>query len=219
MSASSSIGPNDPCPCGSGKKYKRCCKSAAAMPRPRWMALLFGVLVIGGAGALMLGPANRSNGTSSVGFGSGLGTRSSASVPQPLGPVPAGKVWSPEHGHWHDAVGAGSEFDFGLSPDVQSTTPQPLGAAPPGKVWSPEHGHWHNAPNAGSVLGTTPGAPPTVRTSITNPLGTPGPQPAGPVPPGKVWSLEHGHWHNAPTTDPAPITINLGPTSESTSPE
>ena len=177
MSASSSIGPNDPCPCGSGKKYKRCCKSAAAMPRPRWMALLFGVLVIGGAGALMLGPANRSNGTSSVGFGSGLGTRSSASVPQPPGPVPAGKVWSPEHGHWHNVL------------------------------------------NAGSVLGTTPGAPTTVGTSITNPLGTPGPQPAGPVPPGKVWSPEHGHWHNAPTTDPAPITINLGPTSESTLPE
>ena len=24
-SASSKVGPNDPCPCGSGKKYKKCC--------------------------------------------------------------------------------------------------------------------------------------------------------------------------------------------------
>jgi len=22
--------------------------------------------------------------------------------PQPLGEAPAGKIWSPEHGHWHD---------------------------------------------------------------------------------------------------------------------
>jgi hypothetical protein len=26
----------------------------------------------------------------------------------------------------------------------------------------------------------------------------PGPQPPGEVPPGKVWSVEHGHWHDAP---------------------
>jgi len=24
-SAANKIGPNDPCPCGSGKKYKKCC--------------------------------------------------------------------------------------------------------------------------------------------------------------------------------------------------
>jgi len=23
------VGPNDPCPCGSGKKYKKCCRDAA----------------------------------------------------------------------------------------------------------------------------------------------------------------------------------------------
>jgi len=27
---------------------------------------------------------------------------------------------------------------------------------------------------------------------------TPAPQPPGEVPPGKVWSVEHGHWHDAP---------------------
>lgn len=26
------VGRNDPCPCGSGKKYKRCCEGAAAPP-------------------------------------------------------------------------------------------------------------------------------------------------------------------------------------------
>ena len=38
----------------------------------------------------------------------------------------------------------------------------------------------------------------------------PAPQPPGQVPPGKVWSVEHGHWHDAPgaltTPAPAPAT-------------
>jgi hypothetical protein len=35
---------------------------------------------------------------------------------------------------------------------------------------------------------------------------TPAPQPPGEAPPGKVWSVEHGHWHDAPValTPPAP---------------
>ena len=32
--AESRIGPNDPCPCGSGKKYKRCCQGAASTAAP-----------------------------------------------------------------------------------------------------------------------------------------------------------------------------------------
>ncbi|BCR05385.1 UPF0225 protein [Desulfuromonas versatilis] len=29
-----SVGRNDPCPCGSGKKYKKCCLDKAGQPRP-----------------------------------------------------------------------------------------------------------------------------------------------------------------------------------------
>ena len=32
----SEIGRNDPCPCGSGKKYKRCCLLAAGTPSGSW---------------------------------------------------------------------------------------------------------------------------------------------------------------------------------------
>lgn len=47
----------------------------------------------------------------------------------PPGPAPPGKVWSAEHGHWHD----------------QKSPPQAApGPTPPGKVWSAEHGHWHD---------------------------------------------------------------------------
>jgi len=46
---------------------------------------------------------------------------------------------------------------------------------------------------------------------------TPAPQPPGEVPPGKVWSVEHGHWHDAsvvPTTPaPSPAPAARVPTS------
>jgi hypothetical protein len=32
----SGIGRNDPCPCGSGKKYKKCCLLAAGAPSAAW---------------------------------------------------------------------------------------------------------------------------------------------------------------------------------------
>jgi hypothetical protein len=60
-----------------------------------------------------------------------------AGTPQPPGDPPPGKVWSPEHGHWHTAPSAA---------DTLGGTPQPPGDPPPGKVWSEAHGHWHNAP-------------------------------------------------------------------------
>lgn len=41
---------------------------------------------------------------------------------------------------------------------------------------------------------------------------TPAPQPPGQAPPGKVWSVEHGHWHDAPVAQtipaPTPATVN-----------
>jgi hypothetical protein len=61
------------------------------------------------------------------------------------GPAPPGKVWSIEHGHWHDVTttpAASTE----VQPSTPAPNPQPPGAIPPGKVWSPEHGHWHDAP-------------------------------------------------------------------------
>jgi hypothetical protein len=46
---------------------------------------------------------------------------------------------------------------------------------------------------------------------------TPAPQPPGEVPAGKVWSVEHGHWHDLPpivqtTTLPVTATVETPPT-------
>ncbi len=77
------VGRNDPCPYGSGRKYKACCGGTRAASRTSWwtsalvaLALLAGLLLAGRA------------------F---LGSSSGA----PDGPAPPGKVWSEEHGHWH----------------------------------------------------------------------------------------------------------------------
>lgn len=64
-------------------------------------------------------------------------------IPQPPGAAPLGKVWSPEHGHWHDL----SDLLPGSTQTQVQLTPQPPGPVPPGKVWFPEHGHWHDAPS------------------------------------------------------------------------
>ena len=69
------VGRNDPCPCGSGRKYKLCCERKRGVASyAGWFALVV-VLVIGAtifALSLTRGEAERLR-----------------------------QVWSPEHGHYH----------------------------------------------------------------------------------------------------------------------
>ena len=76
-------GRNDLCPCGSGRKYKKCCASKTASWRQsRVLMIVVGLFVVG---AVAAGVASfRSGGTG----GSG-----------------SGRVWDPAHGHYHDANG------------------------------------------------------------------------------------------------------------------
>jgi hypothetical protein len=153
---------NDPCPCGSGEKYKRCCggRDAAKPRRSGFLTLaLLVLLVAGGATAVVIGLSRGWGGS-------------------------AGRVWSAEHGHWHDAPGgrSSSGTPVGAQGLPAAPAPAPPGTPPPGKVWSAEHGHWHDAP---------PGS------QLPAPAGPAVPPPPGPPPPGKVWSAEHGHWHDA----------------------
>ncbi|MDP7529552.1 MAG: SEC-C metal-binding domain-containing protein [Candidatus Marinimicrobia bacterium] len=137
------VGRNDPCHCGSGKKYKICHGRSAAGGGNRWM-LIGGVLVVVALGFV----ANK------------ILTSDSQNNPPP-GPAPPGKVWSSEHGHWHDAPVTSTPQSIPQSIPLNPQSPtvpvsEPPGPAPPGKVWSPEHGHWHNAPAE-----STPSAPAT----------------------------------------------------------
>jgi hypothetical protein len=74
--AMAKVGRNDSCPCGSGKKYKRCCE-AKRSTGGRLMLVALGVGVVA---AVLLGVAAiRDDGDS--------------------GPR---RVWSAEHGHYHE---------------------------------------------------------------------------------------------------------------------
>ena len=125
-------GRNEPCPCGSGRKFKSCCIAKRQKPRGMMM-LLAALLTLAVAGAVSV---------ASGGDDSADGTPRTA----PKRNAPPGKVWSVEHGHWHDAKStpAPVRTPAPAAPQARPGSPQP-GPAPAGQVWSTEHGHWHDA--------------------------------------------------------------------------
>jgi hypothetical protein len=79
MAQVAKVGRNDPCSCGSGKKFKKCCEPKQRRNRGATiMAVLVGVLLIGG----LLSVA--------VNFSSDAAHEAKTTG-----------VWSPEHGHYH----------------------------------------------------------------------------------------------------------------------
>jgi hypothetical protein len=71
------VGRNEACPCGSGKKYKRCCEAKEARDGSRLLLIAVGSAILG---ALILGIAQFNREESAA---------------------PPGRVWSAEHGHYH----------------------------------------------------------------------------------------------------------------------
>jgi len=121
---------NDPCPCGSGKKYKNCHAETEPKRNPLLLAVVALIIVVGGAiaGRAYFSPEEE------------------AGIAVPDGPPPPGKVWSMEHGHWHDAPTSNPVRTL-----TRDRTPQPPGDPPPGKEWSTEHSHWHDIPEGDSL--------------------------------------------------------------------
>lgn len=72
---------NDPCPCGSGKKYKHCCEGESSWRDNH--------LVMGAAVALL------------VLLGVVLATFAFSGDRETQPDCPPGQVWSEEHGHCH----------------------------------------------------------------------------------------------------------------------
>ena len=200
-------GRNDLCPCGSGKKMKACHPNGVAPVSKNRNILLIGlgVAVVAVVAAAMtredsgplqatpnrpMSPPMQAPARSATQNQARPATQNAgANTPQP-GPAPPGKVWSPEHGHWHDEPSAGAAAATNQSrpmtsqsiqmpsPQRQGTQqpakniPQPTGIAPEGKVWSPEHGHYHDAPKT-PPAGTA--KPATQTTPATTPVQKTGP--------------------------------------------
>ena len=177
---------NDSCPCGSGKKFKKCCEGKSPLARTG-IGKRSGI-----AGAVIIVIA-------AVGVAAWLNRSDAAPTPQALASAqPAAPA----------AQAPAAQGTTDAQPAAATTgTPsaQPPGQAPPGKVWSAAHGHWHDSPltptarnpNAPNPIQVTTSTMPVVPGSnVAPPMAFS--QPSGPAPPGKVWSVAHGHWHDAP---------------------
>src|SRR5687768_11114642 len=101
-------GRNEPCPCGSGKKFKHCCEKSASTVATRGPAVLVAIVVLAGTAALVaaLNRAPRPT-PQTPAVAQPMQASTPAAATTTNGPSaetpPPGKVWSPEHGHWHDA--------------------------------------------------------------------------------------------------------------------
>lgn len=221
------INRNAPCECGSGRKAKHCCGTNSTNKTS-----IFPIVALIAVGGLVIaGIFSGSDEPDSNASRSGVSTQApvpTAPAAQP-GPAPEGKVWSAEHGHWHDASPVQIQSDTPSPVQIQTNAPPSASgltastdARPPvdgeernGMIWNAEHDHWHQ--KEGAPATPQQPSPPISRHDIPRVTiggGTatqgfnPVPQPPGPVPPGKVWSTVHGHWHDAeaPATSEAPST-------------
>ena len=165
------VGRNDPCPCGSGLRYKKCHMSqdAKKMSSSTLVGLVIGAVAVAALIGVAMSARNGSR-PAARSVASSPATPMTAApgraVPAPLsstpqpGPAPPGKVWSAEHGHWHDVPGSTTPATATTGTTVTSSAtpsapvPQPPGPVPAGKIWSPEHGHWHDLPPATPATGT-----------------------------------------------------------------
>jgi hypothetical protein len=103
---------NDPCPCGSGRKFKQCCSGKGLLEQRSWgglIAVALGVIfTVGLALAVMDLFSEDTTAASKRRVWSEEHKHwhtvdvNTPGEPPP-GPSPPGKVWSKEHGHWHAA--------------------------------------------------------------------------------------------------------------------
>ncbi len=157
-------GRNAPCPCGSGKKFKRCCRYmmttfSEQQPAPRRrLPLVIGLVVL--SGLLLVG---------SLAYYAGSIT---ADTPDPWYYDEANnRHWHAGHGHWHHGPPPPQHRQSQASPPTDEPPERPQGPALDlsGLGWQPSnapadtpepweydeandrhwhagHGHWHRGP-------------------------------------------------------------------------
>ena len=138
------LGRNDSCHCGSGKKYKVCHGQNNIKSLQFWILIL--IIILGLFWYLLFesdptGSNNNININNNI-ISTPLIPQAKNKLSSPTEPAPPGKVWSPEHNHWHDAPK--NSIPTNTNAEQNRPVSKPPGTPPPGKVWSPEHNHWHD---------------------------------------------------------------------------
>ena len=193
---SASAGRNDPCPCGSGLKYKQCCEGKTKLLLKRHRGWVLGVMGLVVAALVAWGFVRsqaRSSAPSRVGMpppstSAGAGTMPGTSTtPNPFATNPA-------------PLGTGARMTM---PGQAGVAPQPWAYdAASNRHFDPGHGHWHDGPpppTEARGVATTP-QPSLGQAPIS---GVPGTVSSGPTPApwtydaqkNQHWDPGHGHWH------------------------
>ena len=138
---------NETCHCGSGKKYKVC--HGTTKEATNNVVYFIAGLAIAVFIFLFFGSSDSGSESLPVSH-SPILPYTSRSSPKPPGDAPPGKVWSEEHGHWHDAPQQISGPVETRPRRIETPPKLDKNNPPPGKVWSEEHGHWHDDPRKSS---------------------------------------------------------------------
>lgn len=93
-----SFGRNDPCPCGSGKKFKQCCWGKVSVEGSRWSRKAVFLVFLVGAVITLAGLNLRRELTGGEPSRTGPTT---APATIPLYDAANNQHWDPGHGHWH----------------------------------------------------------------------------------------------------------------------
>lgn len=193
---SAKVGRNDPCPCGSGRKYKQCCEGKMTLNvrgRRGWVLGAIGLVVVAVVAWGLMRSQPRPSEPSGMGLPSpstsaGASTAPGTSaVPNPVAIIPG-------------------PLDTGaptVMPGLAGAAPHPWTYDPAtNRHYDPSHGHWHDgpppSPEARGVSSTPP--PGLGQLPVPGVAGTtsPGPTPAPwtyDAVKNQHWDPAHGHWH------------------------
>ena len=136
---------NEPCACGSGKKYKQC--HAKLNNRQNNQFLVIGLIAVVAIIIFFIDTNQSYSNRDQILQGSLNNQFTTARKSQPESDPPPGKVWSVEHGHWHDAPSSNNLDQISrIKPTTNNSQNKKYDKnnPPPGKVWNEQHGHFHD---------------------------------------------------------------------------
>jgi hypothetical protein len=208
---SASVGRNDPCPCGSGRKYKQCCEGKMRLNLKSgrgWVLGVLGLVVVAVVAWGLTRSQTRPTAPSLVEMppsspSTSASTATGTTVPGPSAPSTSAAPNSVPASPAPQGTGAPTTMS-----DPAGATPQAWTYdATTNRHFDPNHGHWHDGPppppGARGVASTPQPSLGQVPVPGAAGAGTPAPWTYD-AQKNQHWNPEHGHWHPGPPPAGAP---------------